>query len=211
MGDIIIVATVNGLVAEVARVREAFEKHAPAAVALGVSPEGLAALLRFEGHAPDEDPFDDLPDAELAYAAHLGKFGEIDIPPPDVLEAARAARSAGLPIFGVDLTQEAYEEAFTQEVGVFALLRYGRIQRKLARKPPKAATAREFCIAWDARVGRVPGVARVETRRERAIANGVRALAQQANGTVLLFVDAAREAGVQAALRQLDGPAAHSL
>lgn len=202
MGEIVLLATVHGLVAEAERVRAAFEKHAPAVVALGVSPESLSALLRFEGHAPDEDPFDELPDAEFAYSAHLGKLGAVDLPPPDLLAAVHAAREASIPIHGVDLSQEAYEVAFTEEVRVFALLRYGRIQRKLSGKPPRAATAREFSLAWDACIRRVKGIARVEARRERAMAEGARALAEATEGVVLLLVDAPREAGVAAALRR---------
>jgi len=113
----------------------------------------------------------------------------------------RIAKATGVPLYGVDMSQEAYEEAFTEEVGVLALLRYGRIQRKLARKPPPAATPREFSLAWDASVRRVKGVARVEARRERAIAEGARALNERTEGVVLLVVDAPREAGVRAALQ----------
>ena len=75
-----------------------------------------------------------------------------------------------------------------------------RVQRKLARKPPKVADARAFSLAWDARIRKVRGLARVEARRERAIAERASALAAQVEGVVLLIVDAPREAGVAAAL-----------
>lgn len=198
-GPVVVLGTVQGLVAERARVRDAFAKAQPRAVALGISPESAAALLRY---APVEgaDPFDELPDAELAYAARLQAFGDVSLPPPDLLEAAALAREQGVPIFGVDLAEERYEDLFTHEVGAWSLLRYGRAQRRLAKRPPEAADARAFALAWDAHLRRIPALARVEAAREAHIAQAAQALAQREGGAALLVVDVAREAGVQAAL-----------
>lgn len=198
-GEVLLVSTVQGLVSEEARVREAFAEADPQAVAIGLSPEAVAGILRWK---PVEgvDPFDDLPDHEYVFAAKLGEYGPVALPPPDVAEAARLAREKGVPLHGVDLTEEQYEAAFTEEVGAFALLRYGRVQRNLARKPPAAADARSFSLAWDAGVRRIAGIARLEARRERAIAAGARALAEKVEGRVLLLVDAPREEGVARAL-----------
>jgi hypothetical protein len=199
-GEVVVLPTVQGLVAERDAVRRAFTLEAPAAIALGVSPEAAASLLRFE-RAPDmDDPFEDLPDHDYVYSVVLREFGEVDLPPPDLLEAARIGKAAGLPVYGVDLPDEAYEEAFTREVSVWGFLRYGRIQRRLARKPPRAPDARAFSLAWDAAIRRVKGIARLERMREERIAAGARALAAQVGGRVLLVVDHPRAEGVQRAL-----------
>lgn len=200
-GEVAVLATVQGLVSEAARVREAFADVRPRAVALGISPESAAALLRWEpveGH----DPFDDLPDAELAYSLRLQAFGEVDLPPPDLVAAARLAREAGLPVHGADMPEERYEELYAAEVSAWSLLRYGRAQRKLARKPPKADAARAFALAWDARLRKIKGLDRVERAREAHIAQASAALARQAGGPLLLVLDVAREAGVLAAWDQ---------
>src|SRR5688572_28662979 len=102
-GEVVLLGTVHGLVAEAARVREAFAKVQPRAVALGVSPEAVAALLRYE-KSEEHDPFEDLPDAEVAYSVHLAAFGEVDLPSPDFAEAIALARAADVPVHGVDLT-----------------------------------------------------------------------------------------------------------
>lgn len=199
-GEVVLLGVVQGLVAEADRVRAAFAEVRPAAVALGVSPEAVAGLARYQTPADPGEPFDDLPDAEFAYAARLQEYGPVDLPPPDLREAVRVAKEAGVPAYGVDLTEEQYEDVFTHEVGAWALLRYGRVQRQLARKPPRASDARAFSLAWDAQVRRIGGLARVEARREFRMAEGARALAKQVGGGVLLVVDAPREAGVADAL-----------
>lgn len=199
-GEVSVLATVHGLLAEKERVRAAFLDERPFAVALGVGPEAAAALARYEPQ-PDVDPFEDLPDHDYVYSVRLSAFGPVDLPPPDLLEAARLAKEHGTPLYGVDLSEEAYEDAFAEEVGGWGFLRYGRIQKKLARAPPAAADARAFSLAWDAAIRKVKGIAAVEARRERHIAAGARALAEKVQGRVLLVVDAPREAGVLTALR----------
>lgn len=198
-GLVLVVSTVHGLAAERDAVRAAFDDAQPAIVALGVSPEALSALLRYQ-KSEGEDPFEDLPDAEVAYSYGLSKFGEVDLPPPDLAEAVRLAKERDVPVHGVDLTEEQYQEAFVEEVGAFSLLRYGRVQRKLANRPPKASDARAFSLAWDARIRKVRAIGRVEARREARMADVAARLARDAAGPVLLLVDAPREAGVLACL-----------
>jgi hypothetical protein len=199
-GEVVLLGTVHGLVAEAERVREAFAKVQPRAVALGASPEAVGALLRYQ-KSDEHDPFDDLPDAEIAYSLRLAAFGEVDLPSPDFAEAIALARAADAPVHGVDLTEEAYVETYTKEVGAWALLRYGRVQRGLAKRPPKAADPRAFSLAWDAKVRRVKGIARVEAAREAQIAKGACLLAATVGGPVLLVVDVPREGGVAERLR----------
>lgn len=198
-GEIVVLATVSGLVSERDRVRAAFVRAAPRAVAVGVSPESAAALLRYE-RGPDDDPFDDLPDHDFVYSEVLKRFGQVDLPPPDLHEAARLAAERGLTLYGVDMTEEAYEDAFTAEVSTLGFLRYGRIQRRLAKRPPKAPTAEAFTLAWDAKIRKVKGIARVEARREAHMAAQAKALAERVGGPVLLVLDVPRARGVLASL-----------
>ena len=201
-GEVVVLATIQGLVAERDNVRRAFHLFPPAAVALGVSPEAAAALLGFERTPEMADPFDDLPDHDYVYSLKLREFGEVELPPPDLLEAARLGKAAGLPVHGVDMPEEQYEDAFTKEVSVWGFLRYGRIQRKLAKKPPRSPDPTAFSLAWDARIRRVKGIARLEAMREARIAQGARALAREVGGRVLLVVDVPRAPGVRLGLQQ---------
>lgn len=201
-GEVVLLSTVQGLVAERETVRRAFALVSPAAVALGVSPEAAASLLRFERTPDMDDPFEDLPDHDYVYSLKLREYGDVDLPPPDLLEAARIAKAAGVPVHGVDMPDEQYEDHFTKEVNVWGFLRYGRIQRRLARRPPKANDPVAFSLAWDAAIRKVKGIARLEAMREARIAQGARALARQEKGPVLLLVEVARAPGVRNALAQ---------
>lgn len=202
-GTIHLLATVQGLVAERDRVRAAFAATKPKAIALGVSPESVTALSNYKKpENDDDDPYDDLPDAEFAYSVWLSKLGEVALPPPDLYEGVNLAKEHDLPAHGVDLTEADYVEAFTTEVGAFSLLRYGRVLRKLAKRPPKAADPREFSLAWDEKCRRIGAIDRVEGRREAQIAAAARRVAREAGGDILLIVDAPRALGVATLLRQ---------
>jgi hypothetical protein len=199
-GEVVLLPTVRGLVSEAQRVREAFAEGRPTVVALGASPEATAALLRFEP-SPGLDLYEDLPDAELAYSARLQAYGEVALPPPDLMEAARLAKEAGVPLRGADLPEARYEDVFAAEVSAWGLLRYGRVQRKLVKRPPAAADARAFALAWDAAIRKVKGLDRVEKARESHMAQAARLLVREHGGPALLVVDVARAEGVLACLR----------
>lgn len=202
-GAIHLLATVQGLVAERERVRRAFYSIRPKVVALSISPESVTALANYQKPTDeDDDPYDDLPDAEYAYSVWLAKLGEVALPPPDLLEGVLIAKEHGVVSLGADLTELAYVEAFTEEVGAFALLRYGRVLRKLAKRPPKAADPHAFSLAWDEKCRRIGAIDRVERRREAQIALSVLQAAREAGGDVLLVVDAPRALGVATILRQ---------
>lgn len=193
--------TVQGLVEERERVRRAYAGLRPRALALGVSPEMAANLLRYE-RDPEADIVDDLPDHDYVYSVRLAEYGEVDLPPPDLMEAARLSKADGVPLYGVDLPEERYEELFTTSVSTFGFLKYGRLQRRLAKRPPRAPDARSFALAWDATMRKVKGLRVVEAAREEHIAAQLEALARQAEGAVLAVVDVAREEGVR---RHLSG------
>lgn len=212
-GEVHVLATVHGLVSEAARVEEAFRRVAPRAVALGLGAEGVAGLRhhlarKAEPVAPVErpdDPYDYdaaelLADSEIAYGIALQKFGKVLLPPPDLLAAVRLAIESEVPVLGVDFSEEQYGEAFSKSVSAWALLRYSRRSRAIERRPPVAATPREFALAWDAHLTRIRGYAALERAREARMAAGARALAAE-HGVVLLVVDPPREAGVAEALR----------
>lgn len=193
-GQVVLVSTVQGLVSERARIESILFDERPTIVAIGLSPEAVAGLICYQPD-PEVDPFEDLPDHEFIYGVKLKEFGEVALPAPDLLGAIQWSKDAGVPCYGIDLAEEAYETIFAKEVSAFGFLRYGHIQRKLARKPPQAPDARAFNLAWDAAMRRVKGIARVEAAREEAIAERALQLASPGD-KVLLLVEAPREAGI---------------
>ena len=204
-GEVVVVATVQGLVAERDRVLALLEAERPDVVALGLSAEAVSTLLRYEPQ-PDVDLFEDLPDHDYVYSIKLREHGDVELPPPDQLAAARWAQERGVTLYGVDLAEEAYETLFTKSVSTFGFLRYGRIQRRLARKPPHAPDARAFALAWDKKIRKVKGIRIVEAARERHMAEQAARLARDTPGKVVLVLDVAREAGVLQALASAGSP-----
>lgn len=202
-GQVLLVTSVQGLVSERARVLAVLNEAQPDVVAIGLSPESVASLLRYEPD-PEVDPFEELPDHDLVYSLKLREFGDVELPAPDLVAAIVWARDANVPFFGVDLPEEAYEDLFTKEVSAWGFLRYGRIQRRLAKRPPKTADARAFTLAWDARIRRVKGIARVEAAREKAMAENAAGLAREKEAKVLLLAEAAREAGISERLAGME-------
>lgn len=201
-GEVVLLGTVQGLVAERERALDALEKESPDVLALGVSPESVASLMRYEPD-PEVDIIEDLPDHDYVYSVKLRDFGEVALPAPDLLAAIHWSQDRAVPIFGVDLPEEVYEDLFTKTVSAWGFLRYGRIQRRLAKRPPRAADALAFTLAWDAAIRKVKGIRLVEAEREATMAVNARQLALD-KGKVLLIVEAAREAGVAVRLSRVE-------
>lgn len=199
LGDVHLVGSVHGLVSEGERVLRLLDEIRPAVLALGVSQEGAESLAKFEG---EEDPalFEDLPTHEAVYSVSLERFGAVRLPPPDLLGAVRAARDQGVQLRGVDLTEEAYVDAFTKRVNTFGFLKLGRIQKRLSKKPPKATDPYAFALEWDRRMRAMKGLAKVEALREETIARNTRNLLDEGAGPIFLLVDYARYEGVRARL-----------
>lgn len=195
-----VLGAVHGLMSETDVVEAAFRDTAPDAVAIGIAPGELAAL---EEHAKGEVVESDEPvtiDPSESYALGLSRYGDIGLPPPDLVATVALARGRGLDPVPVDLDGEQYDEVFASHVGPFALFRYGRRVQKMAKRPPPAPDAVAFALAWDARIRNLRGFDAVEKARERQIAARVEDLATR-HASVLVVVDVARAAGVIANLR----------
>lgn len=193
-----IVGTVRGLVSEAARVEAAFDRVEPAAVALGVGPEDLEGLAKYQEGASYEH---DYSEADEVYAHYLRQFGEVELPPRDLVAAVRLARDRGVEVVPIDLPEVQYVEAFTREISGWQLLRYNRRVRKLARKPPQAEDAMGFHLGWDREVTRLEGFARLEREREERMAARLLG-APLPPGRVLVLVEAARVEGLVRSLEQ---------
>lgn len=196
-----VLGAVHGLMSETETVEAAFRAAAPDAVALGISPGELEGLdLHAKGGPAEDDDPEVTIDPSESYAIGLSRYGDIGLPPPDLVAAVALARERSLDPVAVDLDGEQYDEVFAASVGPFALFRYGRRVQKMARKPPPAEDAVAFALAWDARIRKLGGFDKVEKARERQIAARVEDLATR-HRSVLVVVDVARAAGVVERLR----------
>ncbi|HLE96870.1 MAG TPA: hypothetical protein VI997_05815, partial [Candidatus Thermoplasmatota archaeon] len=153
------------------------------------------------GQVPEEDEPSETIDPYESYAIGLSRFGEIGLPPPDLLAALQLAREAGVEPVAIDLDESQYADIFAASVGPFALFRYGRRVRRMAKRPPPGDTPRAFALAWDRKIRALRGFDAVERTRERHMA--VRLETVSAGARVLLaIVDVARADGVVAELKR---------
>lgn len=195
-----VLGAVHGLMSETEVVEAAFRDAAPDAVALGIAPGELEALDHHaKGESFEQDEAVTIDPSE-SYAIGLSRYGDIGLPPPDLVATVALARERGLDPVPVDLDGAQYDEVFAANVGPFALFRYGRRVQKMAKRPPAAADAVAFALAWDARIRKLRGFEAVEKARERQIAARVEDLATR-HRSVLVVVDVARAAGVVERLR----------
>ncbi|HYM39031.1 MAG TPA: hypothetical protein VEY12_02650 [Thermoplasmata archaeon] len=186
---------VRGLPSDGEAVREAIAALEPDVVALSVSPEELDSLRAYPGGNLEPETTED-----EAYVAGLSAWEEPVMPPPCFTQAARIAEARHIPLEALDLSEEAYTEAYTKSVSTVELLLQGRLENRLLKKRFRVATPREFAIAWDAEINRTAGFARLQKERERFIASRIREVAG-GRGRVLAVVEVERVKGVLAALR----------
>lgn len=198
--EVYLLGTVTGLASEAARVRAAFDEVGPDAVGIGLPPSEVAGLRHcLSGGSAPVDEEEEEEDVEEAYSVALSSFGDVGVPPPDLMEAVRLAEERELEIFPVDLDDEAYAQAFTEEVSGLQLIRYGLRLRRLGKRPPRAGNAVDFALKWDGEIRRIRGFHRLEQRRERRMADAVREIPARFS-RVLAIVEVVRMVGVASLL-----------
>lgn len=197
---LIILGTVQGLVSERKKVRDAYTKLKPEVVALPISEEmitGLRAAVRGEVKEVQTSSIDDL------FAEHLRRFGEVQIPPPSLAEALELAEKYGAKVVALDMNEEEYSDAYVKYVSSFHF--WARIWRlrRLKKKTFSVDTPEDFVVMWDRYISRLKGYASLERARERFMAE--RALELLENHTkVLALVEHERLEGVIAEIRRLE-------
>lgn len=181
---VVVVATIQGLEGEAAHVQAAWESlqargHAPSAIALGVPVEDTANLARIGASGVDaflaEAEFD-TGSYEENLLPHLARFGDVAIPPDDLLLAEELARSHGIPLVAVDLDDDTHADLFTAHIGGMQLLRSQVRMRKLVGGGlDDATTPEELALLWNHAFRDIKGYGAVEAAREEAMADGIRA------------------------------------
>ncbi|HID73617.1 MAG TPA: hypothetical protein EYP43_01050 [Thermoplasmata archaeon] len=192
---ILVFGAVRGLVEEGRALLELAGSFGPDVMALAVSREELRALLQ----GPEVDGSSEMTNYDEAYAGHLSRYGEIAMPPPDLVSACRFALERGIPARSVDLTERAMLEASLRYLRPIDTMRYGMVMRNLAGRRFRATTAREFAVEWDGHILRLRGFRDLERHRERHIAARLLALARRYR-RVLAVVEIQRMEGIVAHL-----------
>lgn len=197
----IVLGTVQGLVKEKLKVKTTFDDLQPDIVALPISVEmldGLRAVVEGEVLETATNSIDDL------FADHLRRFGEVQLPPPSLVEAYRLAHENGIEVTTLDMNEEDYGEAYTDHVSGYHFWRRIWNMSRLEKRTFVADTPEEFVVSWDAYVTKLKGYADLERHREEYMAKkAVRLLRKHER--VLILVEYERMEGVTAEIQKRAG------
>ncbi|MCI0496851.1 MAG: hypothetical protein L0Z54_00945 [Thermoplasmata archaeon] len=169
----------RGLVSEGETLAREACAFGPDVMAIAVSREELEGLLLNLDPAEGSDDFDGMTNYDEEYARHLTRYGDVSIPPADLVEACRYAIGAAIPIRSVDLTEAEMTDASLRLLRPFDTIRYGIVMRNLRGRRFKAEDGRAFAVEWDGAVRRIRRFRALEELRERHIAARLSALARR--------------------------------
>ena len=201
---LLVVGAVRGLADDAARIAGRLDAFAPRAVALALSEEELRGIREYFVEAAAE-PLVSLTSNEVAEIRGLVRYGEVRVPNPAWTAALQWGLARGVPVEGVDPSDDAYATMFTDHIGYAELVRRTLRERSLTRHPPEPPTADEFIVAWAGRLAPGEGSAGLMRARDQAAAAGALALARRAGPTAII-VDRERFDGIVQALAGPAGP-----
>jgi hypothetical protein len=192
--------TVKGLERERKPVREGIQSVLPAVVALPVSKEALRGLRAiYRGAEPELF----LSHYEEIYAVKLTRYGKVCVPPPSFTEAYAVCAEKRIKVKAIDMDEEDFSNAFVQNISTPNLVYHSLRWRWLKRKRFKAATAREFALAWDRAVNSLKGFRNLEDRREEHMARELWRLASR-HHSVLAVLELERMDGIISKLSAIE-------
>ncbi|MBN1540394.1 MAG: hypothetical protein JW939_09640 [Candidatus Thermoplasmatota archaeon] len=174
--QVMLVGTVKGLLSEREIVRSVSEMFGPEAFCLHISREeieGLKAVV--QGKVKETG----LSMTEKIYAREMSKFGEVQIPPPSLVEACRISIENEIPLEPLDMDENSYSTLYTELIGGATLVRQSLRLKSINRRRFEAATPEDLVIEWDRVINRFKGFKRLEERREKNMASRIRAISSR--------------------------------
>jgi hypothetical protein len=191
-GDVIVLGTLKGLVSERKIVLKSFESYDPDVVGLHIGSEeitGLKAVVK--GKVKDTY----LSSYEKIYARELSKYGEVQIPPPSLVEAFELSKKFQIPLKGLDFNDNDYSRIYTDVIDGLSMVRQSLRLKNINRRKFKAETAEDFILEWDRAVNKFKAFRNLEMRREKKMAKRIRFLSEK-YGKVLAIVEYERKEGI---------------
>jgi hypothetical protein len=202
VGSVTVLGAVRGLVADGERVRARLETVRPNAVGLAVSEDELKGLREYFVDAATE-PVVPLAPTEAAEIRALAHYGDVGVPNPSVLAAIRWADSTKSPVSPLDPSDDEYSTMFARSIGYLELVRRTLRERSAGKRPPAAADADAFSLAWSRMIEPGAGSRRLRAQRDAVVAEGVERMRARFS-SVAVVVDRERFDGLVELLA--DGP-----
>lgn len=197
-----VLGTIQGLAGESKRLQEVWDQSGAqgATLALGVPPEDLSNLKRM-----GQDGVEEFMEQELDTGSYedwilpqLAVFGDIAMPPDELLLAERLAREHDAPIEAIDLDDEAYADLYVKHVSGFQMVR-GQLRQKraVAVAGERADSPEQLMLLWDESLTSIRGYRKFEDDRERYMVDKLNTLAAApGHHRIIAVVPYARAAGI---------------
>jgi hypothetical protein len=151
VSDVLLIAPVRGLAAEVAPLLTELESYSPEAVGLGLSAAEMRGLNDYFV-VSEAEPVVPLTTTEASEVRGLSRFGEVRVPNPAFVELLGWAQAREIPVEPLDPSDDRTANLFTEHIGYVELVRRTVKERAVSRNPPTPSTADEFALAWDRQV-----------------------------------------------------------
>ena len=166
---------IKGLTSERKAVRSAFRKFKPDVIALYISePEllGLQSVVDGKTKRVPLSNYESIYARKLAFyaAKDTEKYGEVQVPPPGLVEGLELGLKFEVPVVALDLNEKQYADVFVHNVSTFQLVRHSMRIKKLNKKKFNVKTPEEFTLAWDQELTKLKGFGNLESARERHMA-----------------------------------------
>jgi hypothetical protein len=175
VSDVLLVAPVRGLAAEVPKVLAALDAYAPEAVGLGLSTAEMQALTQYFVIS-EAEPIVPLTTIEASEVRGLSRFGEVRVPNPTFVELLWWAQGRSMVVEALDPSDDRTASLFTEHIGYVELVRRTVKERAVSRKPPTPSTPDEYALAWDQKVAGGRGSRGFALARDRHLVRGAQRL-----------------------------------
>lgn len=194
----IIIATVKGLVSEADVIRESINRILPDAIGVHIGKEEMKGL---ESVVDGKVKNTYLTSYERVYALKLSRFGEVQVPPPTLVESMKMAREMDIPIFPLDLSDEKYTDLYTKYISGVAMIRNSLRLKRINRRKFKSASPEDFAREWDRVSNRFRGFRLLEKHRERYQAKRIIKLCRK-HERLFCVVELERSEGIVEAVKK---------
>jgi pheromone shutdown protein TraB len=195
---VFIVPTVKGLVSEAVIVKESIRRYTPDAIAVHIGKEEMKGL---KSVVDGKVKMTYLTSYERVYALKLSRFGEVQVPPPTLVESLRMARDLKIPIFTLDLSDEEYTDIYTRYISGVTMIRNSLRLKRINRKKFKSQTPEDYAMEWDRISNRYRGFRLLEEHRERYQAKRIIKLCKK-HDRLLCVVEYERSDGIIEAIEK---------
>lgn len=196
-----LLGTIHGLKREGQRVRAACEDFGPDCLAVGIPREDVETLSACSTGGDKAVEFQTSDEQDYFFDC-LATFGEVRVPPPDLVSAYLLSQERGLPLEALDMDDDRYAQIFTDHVSLLGLLRVSRKNRKARKRGFAAESPEAFVMEWDNRVNATKPFRAVEAERERHMAHRLVELTQRYQ-RILALLPYPRYDGVRSHLEAL--------